>query len=174
MTTRVEAGLTGRGNTDGPEDVDAAFAEIVAGLERDGMGMRWPEDQPATRQETSAAEETRPMDPQPSAPPPPPATPPSGWRTADKEWDWAAASDTEHYVPPEPPPFPRPRPLTVLAVVLIVIGAVLLAVPSVIGLQTQVATPLAIIALTSGVGWLLLRMRHGPPPGSDDGNGAQL
>jgi hypothetical protein len=167
--------VTGRGNTDGPEDVDAAFAEIVAGLERDGMGVRWPEDQPATRQETTAAEETRPIEP-PSQPPPAaaPAAPPSGWRTSDKEWDWAAASDEEHYVPPDPPPFPRPRPLTVLAVVLIVIGVWLLAFPGVIGLQSQVATPLAIIALTSGVGWLLLRMRHGPPPGSDDGSGAQL
>ncbi|MEV6611974.1 hypothetical protein [Kutzneria sp. NPDC051319] len=166
--------MTGRGNTDGPENVDAAFAEIVAGLERDGMGVRWPEDQPAARQDTSAAEETRPIEP--PSPPPAAAAPPmsSGWRTADKEWDWAAASDTEHYVPPEPPPFPRPRPLTVLAVVLILIGAVLLAFPGVIGLQSQVATPLAIIALTSGVGWLLLRMRHGPPPGSDDGSGAQL
>ena len=163
--------MTGRGNTDGPENVDAAFAEIVAGLERDGVGMRWPEDQPAARQDTSAAEETRPMEPQqPAASPPPPA----GWRTPEKEWDWAAASDEEHYVPPDPPPFPRPRPLTVLAVVLIVIGIALLAVPNVVGLDPGVATPLAIIALTSGVGWLLLRMRHGPPPGSDDGNGAQL
>ncbi|MFC0432295.1 DUF308 domain-containing protein [Kutzneria buriramensis] len=163
--------MTGRGNTDGPEDVDAAFAEIVAGLERDGMGMRWPEDQPATRQDTSAAEETRPLEPQqPAAPQPPPA----GWRTPEKEWDWAAASDEEHYVPPDPPPFPRPRPLTVLAVVLIVIGIGLLVAPGLIGLDAGVATPLAIIALTSGVGWLLLRMRHGPPPGSDDGSGAQL
>ena len=162
--------MTGRGNTDGPEDVDAAFAEIVAGMERDGMGVRWPEDQPANRQDTSAAEETRPIEPQPPAAAPPPA----GWRTADKEWDWAAASDEEHYVPPDPPPFPKPRPLTVLAVVLIVIGIGLLAFPSVIGLETQVATPLAIIALTSGVGWLLLRMRHGPPPSDDDGSGAQL
>jgi hypothetical protein len=161
--------VTGRGNTDGPEDVDAAFAEIVAGLERDGMGVRWPEDQPATRQDTTAAEETRPIEPQQ----PPPAAPPApGWRTGDKEWDWAAASDEEHYVPPDPPPFPRPRPLTVLAVVLILIGICLLAFPNVIGLDTGVATPLAIIALTSGVGWLLLRMRHGPPP--DDGSGAQL
>jgi hypothetical protein len=163
--------VTGRGNTDGPEDVDAAFAEIVAGLERDGMGVRWPEDQPATRQDTSAAEETRPIEPQSPAAPPAVG---SGWRTADKEWDWAAASDHEHYVPPEPPPFPRPRPLTVLAVVLIVIGIGLLAFPTAIGLEYGVATPLAIIALTSGVGWLLLRMRHGPPPSDDDGSGAQL
>jgi len=164
--------LTGRGNADGPEDVDAAFAEIVAGLERDGVGMRWPSDQPATRQDTAAVEETRPIEPQ--QPPAAATPPPAGWRTSDREWDWAAASDEEHYVPPDPPPFPRPRPLTVLAVVLILIGVGLLAVPDLIGLQSQVATPLAIIALTSGVGWLLLRMRHGPPPGSDDGSGAQL
>jgi hypothetical protein len=170
--------VTGRaGNTDGPENVDAAFAEIVAGLQRDGMCARWPEDQPATRhdsadrhnggqeasgQDTAPAEETRPIEP---------PTPPPGWRVGDKEWDWASASDEEHYVPPDPPPFPRPRPMTVLAIGLIALGIALLAIPSVIGLDTQVATPLALIALTSGVGWLLLRMRHGPP--SDDG-GAQL
>ncbi|WP_337960537.1 hypothetical protein [Kutzneria chonburiensis] len=92
--------MTGRGNTDGPEDVDAAFAEIVAGLERDGMGVRWPEDQPATRQETSAAEETRPMDPQPPAAAPAPATPPAGWRTPTRNGTG----------PPPPTPSTTSRP----------------------------------------------------------------
>ena len=30
-----------RDSTDGPENVDELFAEIVAGLERDGVGKDW-------------------------------------------------------------------------------------------------------------------------------------
>lgn len=160
--------MTGRaGNNDGQENVDATFAEIVAGLERDGVGTRWPEDQPATGQETAesaaASEEARPVEPAGAS-----------WRGSDKEWDWTLGSEDEHYVPPEPPPFPRPRPATVAAFVLLLIGAFLLAVPGLIGLDPRVATPLALISLTSGVGWLVLRMRQGPPPSHDDTNGAQL
>ncbi|AHH95361.1 hypothetical protein [Kutzneria albida] len=160
--------MTGRsGNTDGPEDVDAAFAEIVAGLERDGVGARWPEDQPATGQDSAAAAAEAAEDGRPVEPP----APASSWRAGEKDWDWALGSDEEHYVPPDPPPFPKPRVTTVVAVVLLLIGVGLIAVPGVVGLETAQATPLALIALTSGVGWLVLRMRQGPP--SDD-HGAQL
>ena len=44
---------------DGPEDVDAAFAEIVAGLEREGLGSFLTEEDPVT--ETGPAPPAEPV-----------------------------------------------------------------------------------------------------------------
>ena len=154
---------------DGPEDVDAAFAEIVAGLEREGLGSFLDEEQALT--------ENGPKPPnEPAAGATQAATTESpGWRTADQEWDWAAASDEEHYVPPEPPPFPRPHAGTVAGMVLIVLGLLLLIVPTIIGLGTRIGTPLGLVALAAGIGWLVLRIRQGNPPDHGDrDDGAQI
>ncbi|MBV9847157.1 MAG: DUF308 domain-containing protein [Kutzneria sp.] len=140
------------GNPDGPENVDAAFAEIVAGLQRDGVATQWPEDTPEPDDRWGREAESR---------------------EGDTGEQWAADSE-EHYVPPDPPPFPRPHPMTVVAVGLLLIGAVLLLIPNAVGLGTPAASPLALIALVSGAGWLLLRMRHGPPSEHDGDDGAQL
>ncbi|GGM61485.1 hypothetical protein GCM10012275_35620 [Longimycelium tulufanense] len=143
---------------DGPEDVDAAFAEIVADLEREG-GLRWPEeaaDGTATTADT-AVELAR-------------AAPDRG------EQDPEALEDDpdDHYVPPEPPPFPPLRAPTIGALLLLTAGVVLLVAPSLIGLAHRVATPLALIALTCGIGWLVLRMRQDPPADSGWDDGAQV
>src|SRR5438874_1764751 len=142
--------MTGRtGGSEGPEDVDAAFAEIVAGLEREGLGARWPE-----LAELEAEER-----------PERPAERDTGEPPAGKAGTPAAAAedpaDEDHYVPPEPPPFPRLRPGTMVALVLFGIGALLLAAPGLIGIAPRVATPLALISLSCGFGWLVLRMRSG-------------
>ena len=67
-------------------------------------------------------------------------------------------------MPPEPPPLPRLRPLTIVALVLVVIGVVLLIIPSLIGLDVGIATPIALLSITCGGGMLLLRARQGPKP----------
>jgi hypothetical protein len=154
---------------DGPEDVDAAFAEIVADLEREGLGSFLTEEDPQTA-------ETGPPPTEPAAGSQPAATTEtSGWRTAGQEWDWASASDEEHYVPPEPPPFPKPRAGTVFGMLLIVIGLLLLIVPTIIGLGSRIGTPLGLVALAAGIGWLVLRIRHGSPPDHGDrDDGAQI
>jgi len=154
---------------DRPEDVDAAFAEIVAGLEREGVGSRPPDlDDPDEAPAGGVAAEERPKD-EPSAPPP------AAWRGSDTEWDWSWGTDEEHYVPPEPPPLPRLRPLTIVALVLIVVSVVLLIVPGLIGLTPRVGTPIALIALTCGGVLLLLRIRRTPKDQNDDrDDGAQL
>ncbi|MGH3437888.1 MAG: hypothetical protein ACRDRN_15650 [Sciscionella sp.] len=136
----------------GPEDVDAAFAEIIADLEREGFG---------DGVDTAAQVE----------PPAPAAQATPGWRISDTEWDWSQASDTEHYVPPDPPPLPKLRAGTVVALILAAIGVFLLVAPSLIGLRPTISAPMALVLLASALGLLLLRMRSGPPP---DGNGAQL
>ena len=147
--------------SDRPDDVDAAFAEIVADLEREGIGRTLPDlndppDEPGT----------------PAAPSPArPAEPPQAWRGHDGDWDWSWSTEEEHYVPPEPPPLPRLRPLTIVALVLIVLGVVLLIIPTLIGLDARIATPIALLSITSGGGMLLLRARQSPrdPEARDDG-----
>lgn len=96
---------------------------------------------------------------------------PLAWRGHDGEWDWSWGTDDEHYVPPEPPPLPRLRPLTIVSLVLIALGVVLLIIPSLIGLDARIATPIALLSIMSGGGMLLLRARQTPknPNGRDDG-----
>jgi len=150
--------------SDRPDDVDAAFAEIVADLEREGVGRTMPDlneapDEPETT---------------PAPTPVRPAEPPQAWRGHEADWDWSWGTDEEHYVPPEPPPLPKLRPLTIVALVLVVIGVVLLVIPSLIGLDSRIATPIALLSIICGGGMLLLRVRQTPKdPGTRD-DGAQI
>jgi len=152
--------------SDRPEDVDAAFAAIVADLEREGVGSKLPDLD-------DDAEETAPA-PQPQ-PKPQGGPPPAAWRGQETEWDWSGATDDEHYIPPEPPPLPRLRPLTIVALILILAAVVLLVLPGVIGLDARIGTPIALVALTCGGGMLLLRIRQTPKNQDDDrDDGAQI
>jgi hypothetical protein len=153
--------------SDGPEDVDAAFAEIVAELEREGLGAAVAEEE-ERHVERSAPEQTQDQ---------------AVWRPSDGDWDPtaddppevdAASVEEDHFVPPEPPPLPRLRPGTIFGMLLLVIGVVLLAAPGALGLAPRIGTPLALVSLATGIGWLMLRMRQGPPPGSGWDDGAQL
>ncbi|MCE7011995.1 procyclic acidic repetitive family protein [Kibdelosporangium philippinense] len=195
-----------KGGSDGPEDVDAAFAQIVADLEREGLGstvqadldreadldievapeVESPEPKPGPISKSqpdlelddepepdkpARSRRSEPLDepdlPEISAP----AT--AGWRGHETEMDWAWSSDDDHYVPPEPPPIPRPSPLTILALMLLLIALFLLVAPGLIGLATRVATPIALVSLTVGIGLVVLRIRQGN--NEDDGdNGAQV
>ncbi|MBM7776421.1 hypothetical protein JOD54_006625 [Actinokineospora baliensis] len=143
---------------DGPEDVDAAFAQIVADLEREGVGR----DLPKIDEDTPAAEE-------PDHTPRPAST----WRAHETEVDWSGDNADEHYEPPEPPPLPRLRPLTVVAIGLLVAGVLLLTLASILNLDARVTTPIALTGLATGIALLLLRARKTPPP-LDDDNGAQV
>jgi hypothetical protein len=81
---------------------------------------------------------------------------------------WPAEED--HFEPPEPPPLPVPRPRTVGGVALLAVGVLLLVAPSLLGLGQAAAIPLGLLALTAGIGALVLGLRSGPPPeGWDDG-----
>jgi hypothetical protein len=181
--------------SDRPDDVDAAFAEIVADLQREGVGRTIPDLDDLT--DTSELPVTDDPD---STPPggfaggmpglaqgraaprepdqypvdrPRSSEPPKAWRGHDGEWDWSWGTEEDHYVPPEPPPLPKLRPLTIVALVLIVLGVVLLIIPSLIGLATAIATPIALLSITCG-GGMLLRVRQNPKdPGARD-DGAQI
>ncbi|MGW7531584.1 hypothetical protein [Amycolatopsis sp. NPDC054798] len=177
---------------DGPEDVDATFAEIVADLRAEGVGVFLDEDpfsgagpKAAEPEASSGAEpETGKAKPKPAADPPsaPPSAPPApseGWRTGGTDWDTTMfsgdpAEDDEHYVPPEPPPLPRWRKGAFIVLLFFVVGLLLLIVPNLIGVGPALATPLGILSLATGIALLLLRVRQGPPPGADPSNGAQV
>jgi hypothetical protein len=170
---------------DGPEDVDATFAEIVADLRAAGFGL--PELDTADTTDTAskagpgAAEEAeprkavdRPAEPPAAADPPDP-----GWRSGGTSWDTTMfsddpAGDDEHFVPPEPPPLPRPKMGAFLILLLFLAGLFLLVLPGVIGVGPTVGTPLGILALATALALLLLRVRQGPPPGADPSTGAQV
>ncbi|SFQ07498.1 hypothetical protein SAMN05421810_104395 [Amycolatopsis arida] len=153
------------GGHDGPEDVDATFAEIVADLRAEGLGR---DTAPAGRDAT---------------PPEPPREPAGsqqpGWRDGGTEWETVVfgddpAGDDEHYVPPEPPPLPRPRKGAVVVLLLFVLALLLLIAPGVVGLSSAVGTPLGILGLAAAIALLLLRVRQGPPDGADPSTGAQV
>ncbi|MGH4026081.1 MAG: DUF308 domain-containing protein [Pseudonocardiaceae bacterium] len=139
------------------EDTDTAFADIVAQWRTEPDAPRWPsEDDPADPAER--AERNR-LEQAPDSLSSPAAI---ESRSAD--------TDDDHFEPPDPPPFPVPQPRTIGGVLLILLGMLLLIQPSLLSLGTAQGTPLGLLAVTAGIGWLVLGLRGGPPSeGWDDG-----
>jgi hypothetical protein len=75
----------------------------------------------------------------------------------------------EHYEPPPAPPVPAPAPASLYAVLLIAAGAVLVAVPRVLGLSADLGLVFGVAAVAGGVGVLLSRMRERSTDDGDDG-----
>ncbi|MBP2473771.1 hypothetical protein JOF53_002643 [Crossiella equi] len=149
--------------TNGPEDVDAAFEAIVAGLRREGHAPEWPDTPEAAQAAAAAAavpDAERAAKPEPEAEDgPEPAKP---------------ADDEGHYEPPEPPPIPPLRRTTVAALVLIGLGILLFFLHGLIGMLWSTAFPLGLLLISGGIGWLVVNMRKGPPADSGWDDGAQV
>ncbi|GAA4920908.1 hypothetical protein EV188_105109 [Actinomycetospora succinea] len=162
-----------------PEDVDAAFASIVADWAADGA-PRWPD------------EESGPVAPEARSDDGPPAgtgtvTPPQGQRAPSSDAPVSrprahpaeghrrhvppTPPEDEHYVPPEPPPLPRLGLSSLLGLALLVVGVVLLAVPGLLGGPVGLGIVPGLLAMTAGLGWLVfgLRRHREPEDGPDDG-----
>lgn len=187
-----------RSGSDGPENVDATFEEIVAGLRRQGFDEntvdRQTFDEPGSGEHRGGTGDDReggallerpgsdPSDDRDAGGGTPAAEAGArgdGWRESPIAWDetmFGPAPDEadDHFVPPEPPPLPKPRKGAILVLVLVVLGLLLLIAPSLVGLSGAVATPLGMLALAAGIALLLLRVRQGPPDGADPTNGAQV
>lgn len=151
---------TRRDNPDGPEDIDATFAEIVADLERDSTFARWPEDGPSGRaaNTASAVSDAAEVEPQPEH------------DAGSRDWTPQPDEEEEHFVPPEPPPLPTPRITTLLGIAVIAVGVLILLVPGLAWMASSLSIPLGLVLISAGIGWLLLRLRQGPPnSGNDDG-----
>jgi hypothetical protein len=136
---------------DSSEDTDAVFAGIVADWRTEPDAPRWPTEDDQVEHRRTDEDQERP--PSVQAP----------QRTA-------AEGEEDHFEPPEPPPFPVPQPRTLGGVLLLLLGALLLIQPSLLGLGTTLGTPLGLLTITAGIGWLVLGLRGGPPSeGWDDG-----
>ncbi|GGS40443.1 MULTISPECIES: DUF308 domain-containing protein [Actinokineospora] len=154
------SGRLGDGRGDSPEDIDAAFAQIVADLEREGVGRALPDDPPAP-------------EPEPEPAPAVPVSPGESWRGYQDEYDAFDDNVDEHYEPPEPPPLPRLRWPTLVAIGMLVVGVVLLLLPVITAMDGRFATPVGLVCLGAGIGLLLLRAR--PTSRLDPGdNGAEV
>lgn len=161
-------------DTSEPDNVDEAFAAIVAGLRAEGLGQDIVEE-PASKEPKAKAAEGKEKESEP---------PETGWRTGGTDWDATVLGGDpsppdpddpeEHYIPPEPPPLPKPRKGAFVVLLFFVVGILLLVAPSITGVSATLATPLGILSLAIGLALLLLRVRQGPPDGADPTNGAQV
>jgi hypothetical protein len=91
---------------------------------------------------------------------------------AKAEFEAEMAADEEHYVPPVPPPIPRPKRRTVAALLLLAVGILLLAWPTLLPVSGDLNVVLSLILILGGLTILVLGMRrqHGAPgEGWDDG-----
>ncbi|WP_433781779.1 hypothetical protein ACQPX6_18360 [Actinomycetospora sp. CA-101289] len=181
-----------------PDDVDAAFAAIVADWAAAGA-PRWPDELPdllAPGHEdgpSSGLGTATPPGGQPDLAPgrtdgpiarPTPPTPPSPRpesRTSRTERPTPPRAHTpppedEHYVPPEPPPLPRLGLSSLLGLALLVVGVVLLAVPGLLGGPVGLGIVPGLLAMTAGLGWLVFGLRRGRDegPATDPDDGAVL
>jgi hypothetical protein len=154
-------------------DVDARFAEIVAGWEPS------PPDADADRKDDTS-QEVRSAEPPVEEPPPepPPAErlrglfQPSWNDPLDTQASW---EDEGHFVPPPPPPLPQVEPNRRLAwaglvgtpfVALLLIGA---------GIRvTGWMAFLLVMMFVGGFGYLVATMRSGPPDDWAGDDGARL
>ncbi len=66
----------------------------------------------------------------------------------------------EHFEPPPPPPLPVPSPASLYSVLMVVLGAVLVWAPGLLGLSADVGLVLGCAAVAGGVGVLVARMRE--------------
>lgn len=176
-----------------PEDIDAAFADIVA----DWAGTdapRWPQDptadglssgiglatppqgQPEAHPERRDDDlfTTGPTAPGPHSPGAPPPSRSSGTRpTGPSQTPTPPAgpdASDEHFVPPEPPPLPRIGLSSLLGLLLLVVGVVLLALPALVGGGfAGLGIVPGLLAMAAGLGWLVVGMRRSSEDDHDAG-----
>ena len=151
-------------------DIDARFAEIVAGWEPSAP----TEDDPRTDPTPSAQQ---PTEPDAADHPPTPERlrglfQPTWNDPLDSEASW---EDEGHFVPPPPPPLPQVEPRRRLAwgallgsplVALLLIGSGVLV--------TGWMAFLLVVAFVGGFGYLVATMRTGPPDDWSGDDGARL
>ncbi|MCW2525835.1 MAG: hypothetical protein JWM76_695, partial [Pseudonocardiales bacterium] len=77
----------------------------------------------------------------------------------------------EHFEPPPPPPFPWPSPGTLGALLIFLLGLFIIARGDLLGLGGDVAFPLGVISVLTGLGLLVSRLRPRANE-SDDDDGA--
>lgn len=164
-------------------EVDAAWAEIIAGFHTapdPTAAPPWP-----------AAESIEESAPKPPSPPTPPRLqsaadftgitlnrrrtdqpdPPSLLDGLD-ELDAAEGDEEERYVPPPPPPLPRISKYAVMGVLGVVLGFVLFLFPTLLPIDANYVTLLGFTAIVSGAVMLVWRLRSGDDDDDEFDDGA--
>ena len=158
---------------DRPEDVDDAFARLVAGFDAPsdtGTARPWPEAEDVT-EESGEPDEV--VDDPPAAevePQPEPArtrSPGADVLDSDATWD-----DEGHFVPPDPPPLPRPAPVRLAAWLGVLVGPVVMTIVAALGWRVpELVITVLVVGFVGGVVYLIATMGNGPrdPYGPDNG-----
>ncbi|GAA1856135.1 DUF308 domain-containing protein [Asanoa iriomotensis] len=175
-------------------DVEAAWAKIVAGYDKEPDTTPWPaaENLPDATADTLTA----PADPtrhvEPPAPSParrPSATDISGVTLGPRTDDGPSLlegldtfgndlpgepTDDEGYTPPPPPPLPRISKYAVAGLLGIVLGFVLFLFPDMIPIDRTIVTVAGFLAILAGFVTLISRLRHGNDDDYDPDDGAKV
>ncbi len=164
--------MTGNGSrppgdpSDGSDDMDRRFSEIVAHLHDSSSSEHHPPAEPP-----APAPDPQPADhdTDPDAPPPsvlPPAA--SGGAARWRQWEGAEAADLadDHFVPPEPPPLPAGDLHFWAILVGLTLGPLVLLLSTVVPLLDGPVWGVLGVVLSVG-GFVLLVMRS-PGRGDDD------
>lgn len=169
-----------RDHSGGDADLDAAFAEIIAGWDEETSDPvpRWP-----------AAEDTGPESPPPPSSmeqiryvrdhglPTPAHDPPDAHRDArqveppagPRDWELADTAD-DHYSPPEPPPLPRGDLVSRLAWAGVLLGPTFLLCAGLFWRDvSRMWLALAAVAFIGGFVVLVMRLPQNRDDGDDDG-----
>jgi hypothetical protein len=168
---------TGSDRAEPAEDVDAAWARIVADFDAplEAPVPPWPVAEDVPEGAEAAGTETV---ERPAAA----GDLPQGWRTGSPrplieslDADDPLDEDEEGYQPPPPPPIPRPSRYTALALLAIGVGLVLFFWPGLltaIGFGEEVTLGLGVLGILVGFGTLVWRLRSGDDEEDDPDDGA--
>jgi len=150
-----------------PEDVDEAFARLVAGFDAPAPAQGTPAPWPAAEDVTEDEPDLPAVPAAPVLPPPVPPSTPSGELDTEATWE-----DEGHFVPPAPPPLPRPAPLRLAAWLAVLVGPVVMTIVAALGWWVpDIVTTVLVVGFVAGVVYLIATMADGPrdPYGPDNG-----
>jgi hypothetical protein len=158
---------------DRPENVDEAFARLVAGFDApagtEGAAKPWPAAEDVGDDDTDDLGQVGEQPPAEPAEPVPPAARVSGIDPLDTEATW---EDEGHFVPPIPPPIPRPAPIRLAAWLAVLVGPVVMTIVAALGWWIpDIVITVLVVGFVSGVVYLIATMGAGPrdPYGPDNG-----
>jgi hypothetical protein len=174
-------------------DVEAAWAKIVAGWDKEPDTAPWPasENLPDATADTltAPADPTRSVEPPASPARRPSATDISGVSLGPRTDDGPSLldgldtfgndlpgepTDDEGYTPPPPPPLPRISKYAVAGLLGIVLGFVLFLFPDLIPIDRTIVTVTGFLAILAGFITLISRLRRGDDEDYDPDDGAKV
>lgn len=139
-----------------PGDVDAQFAQIVAGYHSESPPR--PSAAFTELEDLSAVSGLTPFTPKPDEP---------GLLEGLDTFGADLPDEEDHFVPPPPPPLPRPTGRVVAAVLALGTGLALLLWPELLPMDTQLVMLIGFLGIMTGVATLIMCLRSGD---DDDGD----